>query len=84
MAHIVTLRKTKSPSSNIVSVGTTELLFSYETIVAYRTSRSNGWKASENIWSQTTGKHLNEVSLKGQRIEHDEWFKGLCKALEAL
>lgn len=58
---MITLTKTNSPTANIVTINNIELLFSYETVVAYRVAGS-GWVASENVWSQTTGKHISQTT----------------------
>jgi hypothetical protein len=53
----------------IVTIGSDlEFAFSYETVVAFRapTNPGGSWVKSENVWSQTTGKHLNY--LPGERI----------------
>ena len=83
---IVALKRGESPTANVVHLRTTSLLFSDETIVAYRTQRSNGWVVSENIWSQTTGKHITQETrvAKEDRISHEAWKIGLYKVLESL
>jgi len=43
-----------------VTIGSLELYFSYDTIVAFRDEKS-GLVVSENNWSKTTGKHLNHI-----------------------
>ncbi len=43
-----------------VTVGDVTLYFSYRTCVAFHTN-STGFVVSENIWSKTTGKHLNWI-----------------------
>lgn len=82
---LVSLRRGDSPTANVVHLGTLSLLFSYETIVAYR-YRFEGWKVSENIWSVTTGKHMNQETrvAKEDRIPHDEWKAALYGHLENL
>ena len=42
-----------------------------------------GFKITKNIWSSTTGKHLNMInSDRSIRIEFDEFIKLLTEALE--
>ncbi len=43
-----------------VSIGTVVLYFSYKTLIAFRTPET-GLVVSENVWSRTTGKHLNWI-----------------------
>lgn len=58
---------------NSVSIGDITLYFSYETIVAFRTPKT-GMVASENVWGNTTGKHLNWISDKSQRIPRQDFL----------
>jgi hypothetical protein len=54
--------------------------FSYETCVAY--SALTDLYISENVWSQTTGKHLNLLNPdKSIRLSNEE-FNDLLKQLE--
>ena len=46
-------------SCRVVNIGELQFYFSYETIIAFRDE--NGLKISKNIWSTTTGKHLNWI-----------------------
>ncbi len=48
-------------SSREVSIGSLDLYFSYETVIAVRTPFS-GLIIRENDWSTTTGKHLNAIN----------------------
>ena len=59
-----------------------ELYFSYETIVAFR-ERGNKVVVSQNFWSVTTGRHLNEIDggRKEDRIDADAFQTGLDEAL---
>ena len=59
-----------------------ELYFSYETIVAFR-ERGNKVVVSQNFWSVTTGRHLNEIDggRKEDRIDADAFQRGLDEAL---
>lgn len=69
------VRMTKGSSQTLtyVTLGDVELAFSYETVVAYRDDA--GWWKSENVWSQTTGRHLAEIP--GNKIPHDEFVRRL-------
>ena len=78
----VTLRKGEYPTLTYVEVGPVTLAFSYETVVAF-TTRETGWVVSENVWSRTTGKHLNAiVSATWPRTPHAR-FAGQLDALLA-
>ena len=69
----VSLRK-DSANLTIVTVGTLELAFSYETVVGFREG-STSWVLSENVWSTTTGKHLNQIADKSARIDRQEFLQ---------
>lgn len=45
-----------------------------------------GWCVSENMWSRTTGKHLNQSTPipKHQRVPHDEFKRRLAIVLAHL
>ena len=43
-----------------VRVGSLTLHFSYQTVVAFD-SPFSGFVISENVWSMTTGRHLNDI-----------------------
>ena len=62
------------PNLVVVTVGGKELAFSYQTVVAF--SDGAGWVKSENIWSVTTGRHLNALPGR-ERIPHDEFTRQL-------
>lgn len=68
------------PNCTTVRIGGVSLYFSYETIVGFRTSET-GTVLSENIWSQTTGKHLNVHGCREDRIPHAEFEKKLEEVL---
>lgn len=50
--------------------------YSYETIVAFKT-RETGFCVTENVWGPTTGKHLNWISNKSQRLPREEFLNKL-------
>ena len=77
----VSLSKGQSPTLTYVTVGDVELAFSYETVVAFY---DRGWVLSENIWSRTTGKHLNEIAAPSHRIPHEEFTERLDALLGRL
>ena len=67
-----------------IKIGSTVIYFSYKTPVAIYTPET-GLKVCENVWSKTTGKHLNWINKnKKERLPYDEFQKLLesvqCKA----
>ena len=82
----IELRKGDSPTLTYVRVGRLNFAFSYETIVAFATPE-DGWVISENVWSQTTGKHLNEIPGgrdKSRRVPHAEFTRKLEAVMDRL
>jgi hypothetical protein len=69
--------------TNRLEFGTLTLYYSYKTIVAFSTPET-GRVVSENVWSTTTGKHLNWIDggNKKERIGRDEFVTKLRAALE--
>ena len=55
-----------------VWVGDLAIYFSYRTPVAFYTLKT-GLVISENVWSRTTGKHLNWICRDTPRTEHGEF-----------
>lgn len=71
-----------SGDQKVVYFGKVKLWFSYSTIVAFYTPET-GFVISENIWSRTTGKHLNYIDRdKDKRINNKEFEKKLGEVLE--
>ena len=60
-----------------------ELYFSYDTIVAFQES-GHEITVAHNVWSSTTGRHLNEIDggEKEDRVDHNTFQKQLDEALE--
>ncbi len=60
-----------STDAKLVSVGDLDLYFSYRTCVAFR------WRGQlvccENIWGKTTGRHLNQITHKVNRVPKAEF-----------
>ena len=80
----IDLRPGDSPSATIVQIGPITLVFSYSTCVAFAV-RGEGWCASENIWSKTTGKHLNQEVPSGvERVPFSEFDTRLQAVLERI
>lgn len=74
---MATVELSRSQNNNLtrVYVGDLILWFSYETIVAFHAPGSSR-RVCENVWSQTTGRHLNEIDggskeAKAARLSHD-------------
>lgn len=67
----LTLRQL-SANCNEVRIGDLSLYFSYETCVGFYHG-STGTVLSENVWSSTTGKHLNNFGDKSRRIPNAEF-----------
>jgi hypothetical protein len=65
--------ETIRPNLTAVQISDHVLYFSYKTLIAVSTKGE--LLVSENVWSQTTGKHLNEISTKGQRIPYDDFVQ---------
>ncbi len=67
--------------TQVVMIGSMNFYFSYDTIVAFE----NGVAlyCSENVWSTTTGKHLNWIQPdKKRRIPHEEFKVKLTEVLK--
>jgi hypothetical protein len=48
-----------TPTSKGITIGNTDLYFSYQTLIAIR--KNGRLFVRENDWSTTTGKHLNAI-----------------------
>jgi len=66
-----------------VTIGGLTLWFSYDTVIAFRPP-GGGIRVCENIWSVTTGKHLNSIDggRKKERLSWEEFDKELTKTLK--
>jgi hypothetical protein len=77
----VSLKQVGSPTQHEVEVGDLTLYFSYDTCVGYWYS-GEGTVVSENVWSVTTGKHLNYWQAdKKARVPNDEFNTRLAAVL---
>lgn len=73
---------TTTGNAIVVGVGELDLFFSYETLVAFSLP-GVGRIVHENIWSTTTGKHLNAIDKKqGKRLGTEEFNALLQSTLE--
>lgn len=84
---MATVELTRSQNNNLTRVylGNIVLWFSYETIVAFHVP-GQPRVVSENRWSQTTGRHLNEIDNgnKSERISHEEFTAKLGQVMTVL
>lgn len=65
-------------SSRYVSIGPLTLYFSYRTVVAFRCPKF-GLVVCENVWSRTTGKHLNWLEPEKKRRHVYKDFMGMLE-----
>ena len=67
-------RSADDPKAVRVDFGPVTVWFSYATVVAFRVC-GHGLVVSKNVWSTTTGKHLNQIDGgdKGGRVDRDEF-----------
>ena len=78
---------TERPNFSIVRIsgdgGHLSLAFSYSTIVGI--SDGGRWNVCENVWSVTTGKHLNWLNEnKSERMDRDEFLELVEKVVARL
>lgn len=64
--------KTTAGNAIVVTVGDLDVYFSYRTPVAFR-HPSTGLVCSTNVWSVTTGRHLNAIAPKSERVPFAEF-----------
>lgn len=70
--------------SATVVIGPLTVLFSYSTPVAFYLFET-GWIVSENVWSVTTGKHLNRhAPTDAPRLPNEEFRAAMQRALDGL
>jgi len=64
-----------------VSYNSITIYYSYKTIIAYR-DFTDGLVICENVWSVTTGKHLNWINPDHSiRLSYDDFQEKLQQAL---
>lgn len=66
-----------------VEIGTLTVWYSYETPVAFQVA-GNDIVVSENLWGPTTGKHLNWIADKKERVprkKFEEMWKNHAEPL---
>ena len=69
------------PNLTKVNIGTTTVWFSYATPIAFKVY-GQPRVVRENVWSTTTGKHLNSIDggtkeAKARRVSSDEFNREL-------
>jgi hypothetical protein len=75
--------RTLGPNCHVVHLGPVSLGFSYETIVGIATQHV--WTMSENVWSKSTGKHINMIGgTTARRVPHDEFTAALKAVFDRL
>ena len=71
-----------SSDQKILYIGELTLYFSYSTVVAFYTPDTR-LVISENVWSSTTGKHLNYIDRdKNKRVDNNKFEDKLEEVLE--
>lgn len=63
---------TDRPNFTIVEIGSTNLAFSYRTLIGVAID-FGPWVLCENVWGPTTGKHLNYLADNDHRIPYGEF-----------
>lgn len=73
---VPTIHRSMNGNLTDVTVGTVTYWFSYETCVAFQDG-SGPRVVSENVWSSTTGKHLNYIDghRRERRVPHAEFTR---------
>lgn len=67
----------------MVDLGSIRLYYSYKTIVAFWTA-DTGLVTSKNVWTVTTGKHINWIQPdKSKRIFNDDFQGQLEQAISS-
>ena len=79
---MITLERDNNFTS--ISIGDNlEFYFSYKTCIAFRLCGK--LTISENVWSTTTGFHLNYINSDHKiRIPHDKFEEALTKLIESI
>ena len=70
------------PNLTKVNIGTITVWFSYNTPIAFKNGTWSTLVVRENVWSTTTGKHLNYIDggdkeAKARRVSSDEFNRAL-------
>lgn len=70
-------------NAKCVTIGELKLYFSYTTIIGFY-HPSTGQVVRENEWGPTTGKHLNMISEKQERVPVSEFQAKLRPVLDRI
>ena len=63
-----------------VTIGKLKLFYSYKTVIAYE--NAGKLTVCENVWTHTTGKHLNIIDRdKSERLAHEVFLRRLSDML---
>ena len=83
MSEIRVDHPTDRPNFYIVHTPSYSVGFSYQTPIAFHAYNGEGWVVSENVWSQTTGKHLNwfDNGDKRDRLSSESFEARLAKVI---
>ncbi len=73
---MIRIAKAHNNKATTVTLGDLTLLFSYETLVAFREGFGD-WIVSENVWGPTTGRHIKaETGVEpADRVERLEFLR---------
>jgi len=82
----VRLTKGATPNEHSLTIDGLTLHFSYETVICFATDSELA--VCENLWSQTTGQHLNRLdggtpTTKGRRLKREAFDARLAAVLGA-
>lgn len=77
----IELKEGVTASMKIVVIGKLKLYFSYNTIIAFK--EKGKLFISKNVWSKTTGKHLNYINNdKKKRLKNSTFENELKRVLK--
>jgi hypothetical protein len=80
----ISLKNLGTVNKNLVQIGSVKIWFSYETPVAYQIGKCK-IIVCENIYSQTTGKLLNQLQIdKKLRVPANDFKEAINKILSGL
>ena len=71
---------TGEASATLLTIGTVEILFSYQTPVAYRKT-TGGWITTSKKYSQTTSKHISQNAPGAIMIDSLEFARNIKEIL---
>lgn len=85
MSATVEINRSQNNNLTRVYLGNVVIWFSYDTPVAYHVPGSPR-VVSVNRWSQTTGRHLNEIDNgnKADRVSGEEFEAGLSEIMDRI